>query len=473
MNCFARATVLLSAFVVIAHAGLIPLGFWQPDEYHQLSLFRDGSLASVVVDLLKWTPRPVHILLVGLYASVVEWSATPAVGPTLAFAWAIAFASLYFAARAHCKNPFAIALSVFAALLLVGRPAEVFYWPVGLSAYLPTVVGIASASLLLMRDLSGKRYRVGLAISLAVAAASSEMGAVFVLSYAILRLLSIVLTGQRKQHDAVWAWLAPGVLALVEIGIFFTNRATLSGETMQSGAATLDALWPSVTAALPALLWEITALPMLPGDTTDLVLGLPLKLALFLGLRPGPGSRVISQERRNEGVIRALALLATCFLSLYFAFNHFGVICCPRHETARQIMIILAIASATLVCPTRSSVWITTSRGRAALVLLPLVVLMARRSVQLPYDYRLYSEASEAHRSTWSSGSNQASSSMRYVNPPKTKVINHWRLEPGIYKADDSESPTSSPLWHSQAILRFFEKSELRVDTPDLEAPRR
>jgi hypothetical protein len=473
-NGFARTAIVLSSFVVVAHAGLIPIGHWQPDEYLQLAMFRESSFASTVGELLQWTPRPVHVLLVGLYASIVERSGMPLVGPTLALAWTAALAGIYVSARTSRRNPLACAMGVLAMLLLVGRPGEVFYWPVGVSAYLPTVVGLTCASLLLLRDRLLPRHAVGLALSLTVAAASSEMGAAFVLLYAIFHQLVSTLDRDGTDRLSSWAWLVPGMLALVEIVIFASHRAATGSEVMQSEATTLAAVWPSLQAALPTFLWETAALPMLPGNTTDLLLGLPLKLALFLGLRPGPGSPAIPARRRNEAWVRACALLATCFLSLFFAYSQFGLVCCPRHGATRQIMIFLAIASIASVCPTRRPAWIATSRGRAALLLLPLAVLTARRSGQLLHDYKVYSEAREARASTWSSGHDPRSSFMRYVNGPRTKVINYWRLEPGIYRLDDRQSPTSSEAWHSRAVLRFFEKSELRVDPdPSLPAARK
>ena len=189
--------------LIAACLGLLPLGHWQ-DEYWQFSRLRERS---VWTRLWRRSPRPVSEAILYVYALAVEWLQRPLIAEVLAVLWllllASCFATLGFSrreARAEGLEPVrykALLGSSLLAMFLIGHPVgEMFYWPVGAAAYLTTLAALCALLFLLLDGAIARTGGRALAcVTLLLAAASAEVGAVAVLAFS-----SLVALFQRRRR---------------------------------------------------------------------------------------------------------------------------------------------------------------------------------------------------------------------------------------------------------------------------------
>lgn len=298
-----RVPALLAAAaagaVVAAHAALMPLGAWYPDEFIQFALHQRLGWAQVADRVFGWAPRPASELLLFAYSSMVAWLDRPGVTWVLAAAWAGVLGMLLAAGRLAGLRP-ALSLVLMAAALIVARPGEMWFWPVAALAYLPAFAGLAAAALLLAGPRRAGGADIALCLCLLLAAGSVEIGAIAVLILSLgLLLLHAVLRALGRRIPAAapewpaWVWILPLALAL---GVFVTtllNRLGATFEVIVPGPAAGDT-WQSTMASFRHMGRMFGGVPAEPESSGAMWLGLPVKLALVAGiwalLPQGPAS---------------------------------------------------------------------------------------------------------------------------------------------------------------------------------------
>ena len=97
------AVALAAAAAILAHALLLPLGAWRPDEYFQFAQHDRQGWAEVSHRIFGWSPRPISEILLFLYSRLVAWQDGPGIVPSLAAAWAGTLAVLLVAAPIPAK----------------------------------------------------------------------------------------------------------------------------------------------------------------------------------------------------------------------------------------------------------------------------------------------------------------------------------------------------------------------------------
>lgn len=436
----------LLAAAIACHAALLPLGKWQPDEF---SLFYNqlvfGRLA--LIDRVSgWSPRPIPELLIWAYGGLVHWIDRPLTVPCLAVLWAGLLLALYGAARrTRRQQPALIALTLLVAFLLLAKPGETFYWPAAALAYL-SCLGALGAVCILAEDPSPRSWLLGLA--LVVAAWTTEIGATYVLINAGLLLAVWPVAGKRLRPPWL-AWTVAVAAAAYVVIITATHRATMPD-------APVAPLGTTFAATLPVFLQELIGV-QIPGDDWFGVAGLTLKLMLFLGFRPGPDEVPTDRRWRLEAVLRGVALLLAALASIVFAYRQFGAVCCERHVSFRQGLVVLALYSFAQAWPTRL-LW----PARAALLAIPLAAALAWRLPDIRFDRGLIRQTLADNAAIWQSGRAAGSVEMEWRNAPVPRVANGWLLDPGTY-VRTSESEPDTLDWRYFAVLAFFGKSKLHV----------
>lgn len=441
------ALYLLLFVVVVTHALLLPLGEWQMDEFVRFVDLRQRGWNAVLGYVMGWSPRPFSELLVWTYSLAVNRLGRPLIVECLGALWLGVFLALWLSARRTRRQPLAIALALFAAFLLFEKPGEAFYWPMAALAYLPGLAGLGAVCLL--EDAPAKRPWL-MCLALIVAAWSTEIAAAFILIEAATLSLLWIAVGRRAGPERWPIWLIAALAAGLVLYVTATKRLTIS-EIRQPGSPTLSDPLASLAAALPVFGWELAAVPFATGVTTVLV-GLALKLMVFLGFRPGPDEARIARAGGVLAATRAFALLLAALVSIVLSFWQFGELCCERHDTFRQALIVLALYSLAQTWPSRQS-W----SWRAGLLAAPLFLTFAWRLPDIVYDWGLLAPTIAARAGNWHSG-RSAGPDMIWRDPPPPHVAACCGLEAGHYTIESKH--------HNAAVLKFFGKQSLDVEPP-------
>jgi hypothetical protein len=463
----AAALGALCAVVVLAHAALLPLGKWEGDEFIQLALLDRNGLAQVAERVFGWSPRPVSETLIWAYSRLVAWRGAPSAMICLAILWLSLTAALLGAGRAG-RLGVVLPLAVIAAALLVAKPGEMWFWPAGALAYLPAFGGIAAACLLVLSLRTDEAHSVATCVALLVAAGSAELGAMFVLLFAglqTLRRLAAWMLPEVAPSGPAWVWLLPGVLAAGVILVLLAHRTGQAIDVM-SGAATAPDLGASLAAAAPRFGRMLLGMPVEPnGRAHDIYLGLPLKLALLMGFRALLPPAAPVAAIRLTCLALAAALLGAAFASVVFAYRQFGLLCCERHETFRQTLVVLAILALAAALPRAAA---PVRRGRWAVAGLSafaaaLVLAFTLRLPALRSDLALTGQTLAARAGNWASGRSPGEV-MEFRPEPSTSLANSFPPAPGVYRRESRDAVRPPGMaWYIFAVLLYFDKLELRV----------
>jgi len=303
MTLSAKFATAISLVTLLAFAGLIPLGRWH-DEYFTLYHFHESGFPYLGERLLRWSPRPLSELLAYTYSLAVYRFDSPLITEFLAIFWLMFVAAALWPVL-HNDRAFLCA-SVLVALLLLGHPvAEVFYWPFATVAYLPTV---AAALLLLTLDwgdqIEGLSGNAWIFFVLTIAAASSEVGALFSAIYVVL-LLTTRSTEDGRGH-LIFAF--PLLLSGTVLYLQFTGRVATGGEVFGDPSVAHHPI-ATMSAVAKHLPFEL-----LKGDSghhafTLLTSGLATKLLFFWrlhrhvrkkGMRPSNTETTTDSRRRSH-----------------------------------------------------------------------------------------------------------------------------------------------------------------------------
>jgi hypothetical protein len=353
-------------------------------------------------------------------------------------------------------------MSVF----LVGHPvAEMFYWPMAALAYVTTlgivlIFGVTEYG-------SGDRSRDNTIITLALffISLSSEVGAMFVVVYAVSALMLSWLpgstTGYRVRSISLLAAL---VVAMEVLRRLMQGRVALNGETFGDPRYVHHAL-PSALAAIPHALWEWVSSSSVSVDAGHLVEGALAKPTFFIGAfvmarrMTGLASR---QRLRLPLIVASLAIVPVTLAAAYYQFGMMA--CCERHATFRQCMDYVALASgAAFFASTRFSF-----KGRLATSLpvgasclaLSVAIGLGSSLADLRLDYARRSLFSASIQDTWASGDG-AGPTMQLRQIAPGRVVGGYPLFPARRYVLRPGMVTEI-----QALLDFFGKSEVQVSDP-------
>lgn len=444
LSAFALGSLLTVA--IGCHVALLPLGKWQPDEFMLFYNQRLYGGLALLDRVSGWSPRPFPELLVGAYGGLVHLVDRPLTVPCLAMLWAGLLFALYAAARRTRRQPALVALTLFSAFLLLAKPGETFYWPAAALSYLPCL-GALGAVCILTEDPSPRRWLFGLV--LITAAWTTEIGATYVLINAGLLLAAWPVAGNRLRPPRL-AWTVAAAAAAYVVIITATHRATMPD-------APVAPLGTALAAALSPFLQELAELPFSGDQWWYGLAGLAIKLMLFLGFRPAPSEVSPDRGLRLDAVLRGIALLLAGLASIVFAYRQFGMVCCERHVSFRQGLVVLALYSFAQAWPTRQ-LW----PARAALLAVPLAVAFAWRLPDIRFDRSLMRQTIADNAANWRSGLASGSADLEWHNAPIPRIANGWLLDPGTYVRTTETEPGALD-WRYFAVLVFFGKHRLHV----------
>ncbi len=453
---------LIAAAVLVAYANLLPAGRWQGDEYYQAWMVAHDGWRFLLDRLAGPSPRPLAELLGWAYLTLTNALDQPLTSAFLGLVWLATLLGIVLAGWAgRVRGTLLLALASFALTLLLSRPGEMFYWPMGAAAYLPCWGGLAAATLLHRAD-PGRR-RGALTIALLVAAFSAEVGAATVLLYAAL-------VGVAFLRRAPWRHLAPLLLPTLSAAavclIVLSMRMAPMHEVMDATSGLAGNWTSSLVAALPTFAREAVGIDGLP-----LAAGATIKLGLLLCLpaaqqpqaswvRPGDeaGAALLS-------VLWAGALVLGAFASVVLAYHQFGTLCCQRHAALRQGVLVLALVSVGGL--------LGGALRRPRLIVLSGVLagLLAVRADALGADWQAIPQVAAARRQTWQSGLGPGDAmTLTQVRPGR--IVNASSIPAGQYRrtTDTPPPPGQTPggtPWYAWGIMARFGKHALTVSPPD------
>jgi len=460
--------------IVLAYFALIGIGQWQADEFADFA--RSERPFTAFFDRLAWSPRPLSESLFALYGRLTLELKHPLTGGFLGLLW-IVFLLAGLAARfgddhrnirdrpGFCEVAFT-GLALIAAFLTSNRLTEVFYWPAGAVAYLPTL----SASLFVFLyvaqgalDSSKGRLRCG--VALVCAALCSETGAFFAVSYAIVAI-ALEVVRQDRRHTDPWGprpfgWvLLPGICGALVLITAWLNRYRMSEPVPAELSATIGHPAASLAAALSHLATTMLG----PGQQQHgwIVLNLEFFSIAFLAAgislhwsRIGP----ISPRRRRDIICLAAAFLLASLLTLIATYIHHGLAVGERHDVLVRCWARLAAACAAILVagsPRLQRVREHHLLQACAPVCLIVGVAVLWHVAPLMREYRAYGAVYRTIRANFNSGFASGSEPIEWLLPPNRGVITPAAIEPGTYSRDSSSH-------YPAYILGYFDKRTIVV----------
>ncbi|WP_233850425.1 hypothetical protein [Paraburkholderia sp. HD33-4] len=453
-NSLIVVALLVCAVTFLAYLGLTPLGVWH-DEFITLGHVREDGFGIIRERLLHWSPRPLSEMFLWAYGIAVEKTNRPLIATALLPTWVLLFCAVL-GPSAKTRKGF-VASAVLLILLLVGHKVdEVFYWPVGALAYVPTVAAMA---ILLSIDFAGfadtTAGRVVTLIALVTAATSTEIGALFAAGYCVLALVVSVITKDRLK---LW-WLVPFAISLGVLYMMVTGRVEKNIEMFGDHSIVhhpAAALW----AAASNFWGELFGTDVQNASTLTTLAVYHSKLAFFCGTY-----FLFSLEKEptlgRSQLMRlglAISLIGAAFLMLAAAYFQFGMACCERHATMRQAYFYIALGALGLfaarfrpVRAPRAGLWLL-----IVSVLLPLSTEISG----IANDYRHYRAIMDARIAMWESGLSSGDS-MTVSPMPPARIAGSYDLPAGAFVEGDGKGGP-----YAMGMQYFFKKKSVIFDLP-------
>jgi hypothetical protein len=454
------ASCTVFAAIILAHAALLPLSRWQGDEYANFDLLRQQGWSFVVFRLLHWAARPWSEAWLMLYGVAANAAHRPLAGRFDALLWAaLAAACLvpaWFGAETRRDDAgrrgirLAFGLALFALFLLGHSICEVFLWPAGAAAYLPTLAGACWLFWCVADGLPG--HRAGAAAALLLAAGSSEVGIFLVLIFAA----GITLAGRDRRTGLLW--LLPALLvALTDLWVLLHTRIGTI-EILGPESVYVHHVWPSLRAAAPGFFLDLVSSGADMPTTTDIASHVAADILVLIGARWCLASARPEPARQRALFAFCASLLIACYATRAAAFYQFGELCCERHEIMRQCLILLALAAAGAGSAARWPPRI----ARGAFCLSPLlaatILLAVPRAPDLLQAYRLAPRSIAARAQTWESGERPGDGAMTMVLTPPGRLLHGLGgFDPGTYRLG-KDTP-----WHLRGVMQYFGKQSLTI----------
>jgi hypothetical protein len=187
-----------------------------------------------------------------------------------------------------------------------------------------------------------------------------------------------------------------------------------------------------------------------------LLAGFVVKLLLLVSLPPNhPGT----PRERRLGASWGVALLLAAFASVVLAYHQFGTLCCERHATLRQGMVLLALATfaglaSGLAPPVRHKIL-------AAV----LVALFAVRMAPLAGDWRRLGTVIAVRDSNWAAAAGPGDA-MTLLVVPGGHITNADGLPSGEFRRPATPGMGDTP-WYAWGVMARFGKHALTVAEAD------
>lgn len=440
--------------IVLLHAALIPGGRWDGDEYFNFAMLREIGWGFAWRRLYQWSPRPVSEAALWLYDGAVTLAGAPLVAPFLALLWAALIGggvlALWRPRTPGAPWRLAVALAVPAAMLLVRPINEMFYWPMAAAPYLLALAGIVVLTFRLVAGRTAtRRDRTICALALLVAAGSAETGLFFALG-----CCSALAVADLARRDARRFWyLAPLLASAALLGAWLLFRVADANGGLTADTTYFHHVGPSLLAALRSLPDEFAGTdPLRPGP--GVVGTLVADALLFLGMLACFRVALPAPVPRRHLVALAAGIAASAFGTMAGAFYQFGMLCCERHHTFRQALLVVL-----LVVLARFASLLRAPAVPAAGVVGPLC-LLAAAGIALPSrlpgaigDLRLLPADIAATQQNWAALRDPTRPLVFHL-PVHGAVLEGLAWAPGHYTRDGAGP------WFVAAVLWYFGRTE-------------
>lgn len=469
------------SLILAAYIGLIPLGHWQ-DEFAVLPVYTVDGWNGLLSRLISWSPRPFSELLIFAYAHMVEHYHSSLIGSMLSALWLMLSISILAVPIIACQAfPSAmsrwqiilLSLGLYC-LMLVGHPvSEFFYWPQGAAAYIPAIAGVCAAMwIIIVSGTNNMKARWAISVMLTVAALSAEVGAMLVTVFCLLLFFQVLMDKLGRKptiltdRGVLWLTIPFVAAATVLIAVRF-GRLESTGEIM-GDSNIAHHLIPALSQAALTFLRELLFVDGVTMTPKSLALGLATKAFFFLAAYSILRSVVISRTAfHTDGRLLALlslACFATVFLTIAAAFYQFGIVCCERHGTFRQLLILLGLISFSAFAAGWAK-FSATDSARAPATTKSIMFLVASvlipASISAPWialEYRHYSTYLEVSVQNWNAGIAPGDRLVYRLLPPG-KIIGSISIPDGNYTLTDDSK------WIIHSMISYFHKKSITFET--------
>lgn len=440
----------VSGVIVLAYFGLVGVGQWQPDEYGDFAQLSRGVAA--ILERLKWSPRPLSELLFAAYGWLTLRVHQPLTPLFLAVLWggliAVTLPRLQGNERQARRLACMTGMTLVAAFLTSGPLMEVFYWPAGAVAYLPTLAATLFLFLQIMQGrLDDPRGRVWCAAALLVASLCSETGAILAISFGFVT--AVLWLANRRRRPLTWI-LWPTVAGVAVLLVVQMNRFQMKvGQPVPSFWLAASDLSGSVLG--PGL--HKHGLPLLNTEFLSIAL---LAIAISLWWR-SHGDRMPA-TRQVDLVAIGTALLLAALVTLTVSYIHLGLVG-ERHQFMVRCWVRLAmIAGLTFVLSSERFPSARFSRKLPpwAPVFLIASIVVVWHIKPLIREYQAYPAVYQTVQGNFRSGFVSGSDTVEWTLPPNRGVITAATIEPGIYDRNSSDA-------YAKYILEYFRKTKIVV----------
>ncbi len=452
----AVSAVALCIFAL--YMGLTSLGPWL-DEFYRLNDLQRYGVMNAVDRIFQWSPRPISEFAIDLYCAAVLFFKKPLVASFVIPFWLVLAGALIIPSR-HAMGSFVVASTLLAMFLLGHGVSEMYYWPAGVAAYVPSLAG---AALLLSMSMTGspkgKRRRFATLLALSVAATSSEVGALFSLLY----ILMTMFMDRGNEMLRTFHFLIPLTLSLAVLWLQLSGRVASTDSAYATNPIARN-IWESAEESLRYLPYYLLKTDGLASVTMQVVVGSATKLLFVAGAYFLLSEQVDQSRSATRFMALAVAAGETACLTLFASFYGFGTPCCERHDAFRQAMVFIAGAALAAYAAQR---WPLRKPALGSTVMIVgLGGLLWQAAPKLAHDYRNYRIYAQAQQATWLSGhANSRTMTIIQVLPGEivggpARIVGGGRFQPGTY----GHSMTGDSLMDQ--VLDFYQKDSAVITTP-------
>lgn len=457
--------VLFSAGMILAlfsYMGLVGVGHWQIDEYHTISTYRTYGLDYLWFRLITWSPRPFSETLIYFYSLLVNQLQRPLTTGFLSILWSGLILSLVLPARVFNKSEVPAVVRLIFGLLpiyltvTVAKTGEVFYWPFGAAAYIPTIAAISVMfGILAWGD--AKNHRILWIGSGTLLAASSEIGAFLIFIFGGLMHISLLQRREINGKNSQWAnnlTIPLFVSVLVILDLAFGRVGNVGEAQMNSSAA--NNIFTATAASIPEGFIQIFGTSTNGPSKLSVVALLKIFSLIF--------SYCITRMYANVPSVRGSAILlystacmGTIFLTLFAAHYQFGISCCERHETLREFLSFTALAGigsgcAVLTKRRREKVFFVAFAIGTGILLMVISWNINFRKIYAAYS--IFPQLQEINRTNWLF--DQSPPYRFQTNSPHSAILGELHgIRNGVFR-NSPQTPS-----YNQQILGFFAINEI------------